>query len=125
MLIARPTARSATCASRPSATRVIVPIVLLVVFVVLAVLLRAIVLPVILIATVVLSFLAALGVGAFFFEFVFDFLGLDPSLPLWAFVFLVALGTDRQHLPDGARARGGAAPRDTAGDGAGWRSPAG
>ena len=60
----------------------------------LAVLLRAILLPVILIGTVVLSFLAALGVGAFFFEFVFDFPGSDPSLPLWAFVFLVALGID-------------------------------
>jgi RND superfamily putative drug exporter len=75
-------------------TRVIVPLVLLVVFIVLAVLLRAIVLPVLLIGTVVLSFLAALGVGAFFFEFVFDFPGSDPSLPLWAFVFLVALGID-------------------------------
>jgi RND superfamily putative drug exporter len=42
----------------------------------------------------VLSFLAALGVGAFFYEFVFDFPGSDPSLPLWAFVFLVALGID-------------------------------
>ena len=75
-------------------TRVIVPIVLLVVFLVLAALLRALVLPLILIGTVVLSFLAALGVGAFFFEFVFDFPGSDPSLPLWAFVFLVALGID-------------------------------
>ena len=70
------------------------PLVLLVVFLVLALLLRALLLPVILIATVVLSFLAALGVGAFFFEFVFDFPGSDPSLPLWAFVFLVALGID-------------------------------
>ena len=75
-------------------TRVIVPLVLLVVFIVLAVLLRAILLPVLLIGTVVVSFLAALGVGAFFFEFVFDFPGSDPSLPLWAFVFLVALGID-------------------------------
>ena len=48
----------------------------------------------ILIATVVLSFFAAMGVGSFFFEFVFDFPGADPSLPLWAFVFLVALGVD-------------------------------
>jgi putative drug exporter of the RND superfamily len=74
--------------------RVIVPLVLLVVFLVLALLLRAIVLPVLLIATVVLSYLAAMGVGFFFFEFVFDFPGADPSLPLWAFVFLVALGVD-------------------------------
>ena len=74
--------------------RVIVPLVLIVVFLVLALLLRALLLPVILIGTVVLSFLAALGVGAFFFEFVFDFPGSDPSLPLWTFVFLVALGID-------------------------------
>jgi putative drug exporter of the RND superfamily len=75
-------------------TYVIVPIVLLVVLIVLAILLRAVILPLILIATVVLSFLAALGVGAFFFEYVFDFPGADPSLPLWTFVFLVALGID-------------------------------
>jgi RND superfamily putative drug exporter len=75
-------------------TRVIVPLVLVVVFLVLAVLLRALLLPVLLIGTVVLSFLGALGVGFFFFEYVFDFPGSDPSLPLWAFVFLVALGID-------------------------------
>jgi putative drug exporter of the RND superfamily len=75
-------------------TLLIVPIVLVVVFLVLAALLRALILPVLLIATVVMSFLAALGVGSFFFEYVFDFPGSDPSLPLWAFVFLVALGID-------------------------------
>ena len=75
-------------------TKLIVPLVLVVVFLVLAVLLRAVVLPMLLIGTVVLSFLAALGVGSFLFEFVFDFPGSDPSLPLWAFVFLVALGID-------------------------------
>ena len=95
VLIGGPTAEERDL--RESAERdtwVIVPIVLVVVFIVLAVLLRALLLPVILIGTVVLSFLAALGVGAFFFEFVFDFPGSDPSLPLWAFVFLVALGID-------------------------------
>jgi RND superfamily putative drug exporter len=75
-------------------TWVIVPLVLLVVFIVLAVLLRALILPLLLIGTVVLSFVAALGVGAFFSEYVFDFPGSDPQLPLWAFVFLVALGID-------------------------------
>jgi RND superfamily putative drug exporter len=75
-------------------TRLIVPLVLLVVFIVLAILLRALVLPLLLVGTVVVSFLAALGVGAFLFEFVFDFPGSDPTLPLWAFVFLVALGID-------------------------------
>jgi putative drug exporter of the RND superfamily len=73
---------------------VIMPVVLLVVFVVLALLLRALVLPLVLIGTVIASYLAAMGVGSFFFEYVFDFPGADPSLPLWAFVFLVALGID-------------------------------
>ena len=73
---------------------VIPPIVLIVVFLILVLLLRAIVAPLILIGTVILSFLAALGVGYFAFEVFFDFPGSDPSLPLFAFVFLVALGVD-------------------------------
>jgi putative drug exporter of the RND superfamily len=73
---------------------VIPPIVLVVVFLILIGLLRAVVAPLILIGTVILSFLAALGVGYFAFEFIFDFPGSDPSLPLFAFVFLVALGVD-------------------------------
>ncbi|HEX2902955.1 MAG TPA: MMPL family transporter [Jatrophihabitans sp.] len=72
----------------------IIPIVLLVIFVVLAFLLRAIVAPVLLIATVVLSFLAALGVSGFAFTHIFHFAGADQSFPLYAFVFLVALGID-------------------------------
>jgi len=73
---------------------VIPPIVLVVVFLILIGLLRAVVAPLILVGTVILSFLAALGVGYFAFEFIFDFPGSDPSLPLFAFVFLVALGVD-------------------------------
>ena len=73
---------------------VIPPIVLVVVFLILVLLLRALVAPLILIGTVILSFLAALGVGYFFFDVVFGFPGSDPSLPLYAFVFLVALGVD-------------------------------
>lgn len=73
---------------------VIPPIILLVVFLILIGLLRALVAPLVLIGTVILSFLAALGVGYFFFDVVFGFPGSDPSLPLFAFVFLVALGVD-------------------------------
>ena len=47
-----------------------------------------------LVATNILSFAAALGLGIFFFQNVFGFPGEDPSLPLLAFVFLVALGID-------------------------------
>jgi putative drug exporter of the RND superfamily len=95
VLIGGPTAEEHDL--RESAARdnkVIVPLVLLVVFLILAALLRAVILPVLLIATVVLSYFAAVGVGFFFFEFLFDFPGADPSLPLWTFVFLVALGID-------------------------------
>jgi putative drug exporter of the RND superfamily len=73
---------------------VIPPIVLVVVFLILVLLLRAVVAPLILIGTVILSFVAALGVGYFAFDVFFDFPGSDPSLPLFAFVFLVALGVD-------------------------------
>jgi RND superfamily putative drug exporter len=72
----------------------IIPIILAVVFVILMLLLRALVAPIMLIATVVLSFGAALGVSAFFFNHVFNFDAADTSFPLFVFVFLVALGID-------------------------------
>jgi RND superfamily putative drug exporter len=77
-----------------SDTRTIIPITLAVVLLVLVVLLRSLVAPLLLIATVILSFFAALGVGAVVFDVIFGFPGSDPSLPLFAFVFLVALGID-------------------------------
>ncbi|HSV40153.1 MAG TPA: MMPL family transporter [Nocardioidaceae bacterium] len=72
----------------------IIPIILVVVLLILIVLLRAVLAPVILLATVVLSFGAALGISALLFENVFGFAGSDPGFPLFAFVFLVALGID-------------------------------
>jgi len=74
--------------------KLLLPLILGVVFVILAILLRALVAPLILTATVVLSFAAALGVSAFFFDHVFGFGGADTSFPLLVFVFLVALGID-------------------------------
>jgi RND superfamily putative drug exporter len=74
--------------------RLIIPLVLLVVLVILGLLLRSIVAPLVLIATVVLSFGAALGVSALVFRHVFGFAGEDTSFPLYVFVFLVALGID-------------------------------
>ncbi|MFF9454004.1 MMPL family transporter [Streptomyces flaveolus] len=79
-------------ASRDS--KVIIPIVLLVVLLILGVLLRAVVAPLLLMATVLLSFGAALGVSSLVFEHVFGLAGADASFPLLAFVFLVALGID-------------------------------
>jgi RND superfamily putative drug exporter len=72
----------------------IIPLILVVVLIILGLLLRAIVAPLILTATVVLSFAAALGVSAFFFNHVFGFGGADTTFPLFVFVFLVALGID-------------------------------
>ena len=73
---------------------VVMPLVLGVVFVVLALLLRALVAPLVLIATVVLSFFAALGASALVFEHLLGFGAMDSSLILFGFVFLVALGID-------------------------------
>jgi RND superfamily putative drug exporter len=73
---------------------VIIPIVLAVIFLVLVLLLRALVVPVLLVATVVLSYFATLGVAALVFEQLMGWPGADPSVPLFGFVFLVALGID-------------------------------
>ena len=74
--------------------RVIVPTILAVIFVVLCLLLRSVVAPLLLVAANVVSFAATIGVAALVFENVFGFAGSDPSIPLYGFVFLVALGID-------------------------------
>lgn len=74
--------------------RVILPMVLAVVFVILGILLRSLVAPALLIVTVLLSYGAALGAGSFLFAHAFHYQGEDPSLVLFAFMFLVALGVD-------------------------------
>jgi RND superfamily putative drug exporter len=73
---------------------VIIPLIMLVVLVVLGLLLRAVVAPVILIATVVLSYGAALGLSALVFDWTIGVTATDSSFPLFVFVFLVALGID-------------------------------
>lgn len=72
----------------------IVPIVLVVILLILMLLLRAVVAPVLLVLTTVLSFGTAMGVSALVFNNVFGFPGADPAVPLFGFVFLVALGID-------------------------------
>ncbi len=74
--------------------RVIVPTILLVIFVVLALLLRSIVAPLLLVAANVVSFAATIGISALVFQHVFGFHSSDPSIVLYGFVFLVALGID-------------------------------
>jgi putative drug exporter of the RND superfamily len=73
---------------------IVMPLILAVVFAVLVLLLRAVVAPLLLIASVVLSFLAALGASSLMFDHLFGFAGADQTLPLLGFVFLVALGVD-------------------------------
>jgi len=72
----------------------VIPMVLIVVFFILVLLLRALVAPLLLIATVILSYGAALGVSALLFGEVFSVDNSDSAFPLWVFVFLVALGID-------------------------------
>jgi RND superfamily putative drug exporter len=72
----------------------IVPVVLAVILLVLAVLLRSLLMPALLVATVALNFVATLGIASLVFTHVFGFTGTDPSVPLYGFVFLVALGVD-------------------------------
>ena len=72
----------------------IIPLVLVVITLALMLLLRALVAPVLLIATTALSYLSTIGISGLVFEHVFGFPGADPVVPLFAFVFLVALGID-------------------------------
>ncbi|AQX16634.1 MULTISPECIES: MMPL family transporter [Tessaracoccus] len=72
----------------------IIPLVLVVILLILIVLLRSVLAPVLLILTTVLSFGTAMGTAALVFNHVLDLPGADPSVPLYGFVFLVALGID-------------------------------
>ena len=74
--------------------RTVIPVVLLLITLILGLLLRSIVSAVLLLGTVVLSYFATLGVCALVFNHVFGFAGGDASFPLFAFIFLVALGID-------------------------------
>lgn len=73
---------------------VIIPVVLVVILFILMLLLRSVVAPVLLVLSVVLSYAAALGVSAWVFNGIFKFSGADATVPLFGFVFLVALGVD-------------------------------
>ena len=72
----------------------IIPVILVVILLILMLLLRAVVAPLLLVASVIVSFGAAMGVSALVFDHVLGFPGADPAVPLYGFVFLVALGVD-------------------------------
>ncbi|MEU6138229.1 MMPL family transporter [Nocardioides sp. NPDC047086] len=74
-------------------TKVVMPLVLGLVLVILMILLRSVLSPLLLMATVVLSFGAALGLSAIIFD-AMGFAGQGREFPLFVFVFLVALGID-------------------------------
>ena len=74
--------------------RTIIPIVLVIITIILGLLLRSILSAALLLGTVVLSFFATLGACQLVFENIFGFKGADTSFPLFAFIFLVALGID-------------------------------
>ena len=73
---------------------IIIPVVLVVILFILMLLLRSVVAPVLLVLSVVLSYAAAMGVSALVFNNIFGFSGADATVPLFGFVFLVALGVD-------------------------------
>ncbi|MDQ5932093.1 MAG: putative drug exporter of the superfamily [Patescibacteria group bacterium] len=73
---------------------IIIPVVLVAITIILAILLRAIVAPILLLMTTVLSFASSIGVSALLFNHIWGFPGADPSVLLYGFVFLVALGID-------------------------------
>jgi RND superfamily putative drug exporter len=75
-------------------TKLLIPVTLVIVFLILLLLLRAVTATLLLMGTVLLSFAASLGVAAVVFDVAFGFPGADPSFPLFAFIFLVALGVD-------------------------------
>ncbi len=74
--------------------KLIMPLVLIVVLVILLMLLRSIVAPLVLMVTVVTSFLAVMGASYWAFEHIFGYGGVDEYVPIFVFIFLVALGVD-------------------------------
>jgi RND superfamily putative drug exporter len=73
---------------------VVIPAILIVVLAVLYILLRAALAPLVLVAATALSTLAALGLGGWVSVHLLGFPALDNTTPLFAFLFLVALGVD-------------------------------
>ena len=95
VLVGGPTAEEADLrAAVERDTKLLVPLVLLVVFAILVALLRSVVAPVVLTATVALV-LRRPGRKPPPLRALRGLPGEDPSYPLFAFIFLVALGVDR------------------------------
>jgi putative drug exporter of the RND superfamily len=72
----------------------IAPLTLVLVLLIVIALVRAVVAPLYLVGTVVLSYAFALGASSLVFTHLLGQPDSDPGLPLFAFIFLVALGVD-------------------------------
>ena len=72
----------------------IIPIILAIVFAILAILLRSLIAPVLLIASVLATFFASLGAGNWIFTHLLGFPAFNTNVILFSFLFLVALGVD-------------------------------
>ena len=73
---------------------IIIPVLLIVIAVLLFVYLKSIVATTYLLATVLLSYLSALGLGWIVLHYIFGVQEIQGLIPLYAFVFLVVLGED-------------------------------
>lgn len=94
-LVGGPDAEDLDAAEAASHDRYLIfPLVLAIVLAILVLLLRSLVAAVVLVLTVVATYVTAMGAGWFVFTRWFDFPALDLPVPLFAFIFLVALGVD-------------------------------
>jgi len=73
---------------------VIIPLVLVVILVVIGLLLQAIVAPLVLVLTTALSFAASFGLSSLLWRYGFGYSGVESVIPIYIFIFLVALGVD-------------------------------
>ncbi len=73
---------------------ILIPLVLAVIFAIIALLLRAIVAPAVLVATTALSFAASFGLSSLLWRHGLGYPGVESVIPIYIFIFLVALGVD-------------------------------
>jgi RND superfamily putative drug exporter len=73
---------------------VLIPLILVVILVIIVVLLRAVVAPLVLVLTSALSFAASFGLSDLLWRYGFGYSGIESQVPIYIFVFLVALGVD-------------------------------
>jgi len=72
----------------------LIPLILVVIFVIIALLLQAVVAALVLVATTALSFAASFGLSNLLWHYGLGYPGIESQIPLYIFVFLVALGVD-------------------------------